>query len=142
MKIIFLGAPGTGKGTHAGIVSKRMGIPVVSTGAMIREAIKNGTPLGEKARAFTSAGALVPDEVVIGIVRERLNAEDCRNGFILDGFPRTVAQAEALEKMGISIDKVICIEVPDDEIVKRMAGRRICPSCGAAYHAAGAVDCG
>ena len=134
MKIIFLGAPGAGKGTKAEIVAERFGIPTISTGAMIREAIKAGTEMGVLAKKFIEQGALVPDDVVIGIVKERLAQSDCANGFILDGFPRTVPQAEALDKMGITLDKVISLEVPDDVIVERMSGRRVCPKCGATYH--------
>ena len=134
MKLIFLGAPGAGKGTQAENVSRKYGIPAVSTGAMIREAIKNGTEMGIAAKAYTESGALVPDEVVIGIIRERLAAPDCANGFILDGFPRTVPQAEALDKMGVDIDLVVDIEVPDEKIVQRMSGRRVCAGCGSSYH--------
>ncbi len=134
MNIIFLGAPGAGKGTQAEIVSKTFGIPTISTGNIIRAAIKNGTEMGEKAKAFTEQGKLVPDEVVIGIIRERLAQPDCANGFILDGFPRTIPQAEALDSMGIAIDRVIDIDVPDDAIVARMSGRRVCKNCGASYH--------
>lgn len=134
MKIIFLGAPGAGKGTQAEIVSQKLGIPTVSTGAIIREALKTGTEMGLKAKKFIEEGALVPDDVVIGIIRERLQKSDCQNGFILDGFPRTVPQAEALDKMGISLTAVVSIEVPDEAIVERMSGRRVCPSCGATYH--------
>ncbi len=134
MKIIFLGAPGAGKGTQAEIVSERLAIPTISTGAIIREAIKNGTEMGLAAKQYTDAGALVPDEVVIGIIRERLAAKDCENGFILDGFPRTVPQAEALDGMGIVPDAVVSMEVPDETIVERMSGRRVCDKCGASYH--------
>ena len=134
MKIIFLGAPGAGKGTQAEIVSERYNIPAISTGAIIREAIKGGTEMGLAAKQYTEAGQLVPDEVVIGIIKERLAAEDCKNGFILDGFPRTVPQAEALSRMNVEIDLVISIEVSDEDIVKRMSGRRVCAKCGASYH--------
>lgn len=134
MKMIFLGAPGAGKGTQAEIVSEKYAIPAISTGAIIREAIKNQTEMGKAAAEYTEKGALVPDEVVIGIIKERLSKDDCKNGFILDGFPRTVPQAEALEEMGVSIDFVIDIEVPDDRIVERMSGRRVCAKCGASYH--------
>lgn len=134
MKIIFLGAPGAGKGTQADKISERLGIPTVSTGAIIREALKNGTEMGLKAKKFIEAGELVPDDVVIGIIKERLAKSDCQNGFILDGFPRTVPQAEALDSMGISLDKVVSIEVPDEAIVERMSGRRVCAKCGASYH--------
>lgn len=134
MKIIFLGAPGAGKGTQAEIVSERLAIPTISTGAIIREAIKNGTEMGLAAKKFTDAGALVPDEVVIGIIRERLAKDDCQNGFILDGFPRTVPQAEALDAMGVALDAVVSLEVADEKIVERMSGRRVCAKCGATYH--------
>ncbi len=134
MKIIFLGAPGAGKGTQAEKVSERYGIPAISTGAIIREAIKTGTEMGLAAKSYTESGALVPDEVVIGIIKERLAKEDCKDGFILDGFPRTVPQSEALDTMGVTIDMVISIEVPDETIVTRMSGRRVCPNCGASYH--------
>ena len=134
MKIIFLGAPGAGKGTQAEKVSERYNIPAISTGAIIREAIKTGTEMGMAAKAYTEKGALVPDEVVIGIIKERLAQDDCASGFILDGFPRTIPQAEALDEMGIEIDKVIDIEVPDEKIVARMSGRRVCPKCGNSYH--------
>lgn len=134
MKIIFLGAPGAGKGTQAEIVAEKLAIPTISTGNIIREALRTGTPMGLKAKSFIEAGQLVPDEVVIGIIRDRLAADDCANGFILDGFPRTIPQAEALDEMGIAIDKVIDIEVADERIVARMSGRRVCPKCGATYH--------
>lgn len=134
MKLIFLGAPGAGKGTQAEVVSERLNIPTISTGNIIRAAIKDGTDMGKKAKDFIEKGALVPDEVVIGIIRDRLKADDCSNGFILDGFPRTVPQAEALDEMGIEIDKVIDIEVPDEKIAARMSGRRVCQGCGASYH--------
>ncbi len=133
MKLMFLGAPGAGKGTQAEIVSEKYQIPAISTGAIIREAIKNGTEMGLAAKAYTESGKLVPDDVVIGIIKERLKADDCAGGFILDGFPRTVAQAEALDAMGIEMDLVISIEVPDEAIVERMSGRRTC-ICGATYH--------
>ncbi len=136
MKIIFLGAPGAGKGTQAEIVSKRLGIPTISTGAIIREALKTGTEMGLKAKKFIEAGQLVPDDVVIGIVKERLGQSDCKDGFILDGFPRTVPQAEALDKMGITLDRVVSIEVSDEKIIERMSGRRVCTECGATYHTA------
>ena len=134
MKIIFLGAPGAGKGTQADIISERLGIPTISTGAIIREALKNGTEMGIKAKKFIEAGELVPDDVVIGIIKERLMKSDCQNGFILDGFPRTVPQAEALDAMGVTLDRVVSIEVPDEAIVERMSGRRVCAKCGASYH--------
>ena len=134
MKIIFLGAPGAGKGTQADIVAARLGIPTISTGVIIREAIKLGTKMGIEAKKFIDAGELCPDDVVIEIIKDRLAKSDCGNGFILDGFPRTVAQAEALERMGVKIDAVISIEVPDDAIVERMVGRRVCANCGVSYH--------
>ena len=134
MKIIFLGAPGAGKGTQADIVSARLGIPTISTGAIIREALKNGTEMGLKAKKFIEQGALVPDDVVIGIINERLAKSDCAGGFILDGFPRTVPQAEALDNMGVKLDAVLSLEVADEVIVRRMSGRRVCSGCGATYH--------
>ena len=134
MKIIFLGAPGAGKGTQADIIAERLGIPTISTGVMIREALKLETEMGLKAKKFIEAGALVPDDVVIGIIKERLAKSDCQNGFILDGFPRTVPQAEALDAMGVTLDAIVSIEVADEVIVKRMSGRRVCAKCGASYH--------
>lgn len=134
MKIIFLGAPGAGKGTQADIVAARLGIPTVSTGAIIRAAVKNGTDMGKKAKKFMDDGALVPDDVVIGIIKERLAMDDCSKGYILDGFPRTVPQAEALDRMGIELDRVVSIEVSDSDIVERMSGRRVCPACASSYH--------
>ncbi len=134
MKLILLGAPGAGKGTQAEVISEKYNIPAVSTGNMIRAALKNGTEMGLKAKSFIDAGALVPDEVVIGIVKEKLSEDDCKNGFILDGFPRTIPQAEALDEMGFGIDAALSIEVADAEIVKRMSGRRVCEKCGASYH--------
>ena len=134
MKIIFLGAPGAGKGTQAEIISEKLGIPTISTGVIIRESLKCGTEMGLKAKKFIEAGELVPDDVVIGIIKERLAKADCQNGFILDGFPRTVPQAEALDAMGVELDKIISIEVPDENIVERMSGRRVCAKCGASYH--------
>lgn len=134
MKIIFLGAPGAGKGTQAEIVSEKFNIPTISTGNIIREALRNGTEMGLKAKAYTESGKLVPDDVVIGIIKERLSKGDCENGFILDGFPRTIPQAEALDRMGIEIDSVVDIEVPDESIMERMTGRRVCGKCGASYH--------
>ncbi len=134
MNIIFLGAPGAGKGTQAEIVSEKLAIPTVSTGNIIRAALKNGTPMGLKAKEYIESGKLVPDEVVIGIIKDRLQEDDCKNGFILDGFPRTIPQAEALDTMGIVIDKVIDIEVADEKIATRMGGRRVCKACGNSYH--------
>ena len=134
MKLIFLGAPGAGKGTQAEIIAAELKIPTISTGNIIREALANGTDMGLKAKAFIEAGKLVPDDVVIGIIKERFAADDCNGGFILDGFPRTIPQAEALDNMGIIIDKVVDIDVPDENIVNRMSGRRVCKACGSSYH--------
>ncbi|MBQ5738948.1 MAG: adenylate kinase [Oscillospiraceae bacterium] len=134
MKLIFLGAPGAGKGTQAEKVSEYLNIPTISTGNIIREALKNGTEMGKKAKSYMDSGALVPDDVVIGIIRERLAQPDCDNGFILDGFPRTIPQAEALDRMGIHIDRIIDIEVPDETIAQRVSGRRVCAACGSSYH--------
>ncbi len=134
MKLILLGAPGAGKGTQAEFISEKLSIPTISTGNIIREAMREGTEMGTLAKSFVDKGNLVPDEVVIGIIKERLSQDDCANGFILDGFPRTIPQAEALDNMGIIIDKVLSIEVADKDIVRRMSGRRVCPACGASYH--------
>jgi len=134
MKLILLGAPGAGKGTQAELICKKLNIPTISTGNILREAIKNKTERGMMAKSFMDAGKLVPDEVIVGIVSERLGADDCKNGFILDGMPRTVAQAEALDEMGVEIDIVLSIEVDDSAIERRMSGRRVCESCGASYH--------
>lgn len=134
MKLILLGAPGAGKGTQAEVICNHLNIPTISTGNIIRAALKAETEMGLKAKEFINNGQLVPDEVVIGIIKERLSEDDCKNGFILDGFPRTIPQAEALDEMGIEIDKVIDIEVPDEKIVLRMSGRRVCPACGNSYH--------
>ncbi len=134
MNLILLGAPGAGKGTQAEKICEKYNIPAVSTGNIIREALKNGTDMGLKAKSYIDAGKLVPDDVVIGIIKERLAESDCANGFILDGFPRTIPQAEALDNMGIVIDKVVDIEVPDEKITARLSGRRVCLKCGATYH--------
>ena len=134
MKLIMLGAPGAGKGTQAAILSERLGIPTISTGNILRAAVKNGTPVGLQAKSYMDAGKLVPDEVIIGIIAERLAEDDCQGGFILDGVPRTIAQAEALEKADVRFDCVLDIEVSDQEIVRRMSGRRACTACGATYH--------
>ncbi len=134
MKLILLGAPGAGKGTQADILCKELDIPTISTGNILRAAIKDGTPTGMKAKAFMDAGKLVPDEVIIGIITERVAQEDCKNGYILDGVPRTIAQAEAMEAAGITFDDVISIEISDETIMERMSGRRVCESCGASYH--------
>ena len=134
MKLILLGAPGAGKGTQAEKICEKLSIPTISTGNIIREAMKNGTEMGIKAKAAVEAGQLVSDDVVIGIIKERLAEDDCQNGFILDGFPRTIPQAEALDSMNVSIDAALSLEVSDREIVKRMSGRRVCEKCGASYH--------
>ena len=134
MKMILLGAPGAGKGTQAERLCKVLDIPTISTGNILRAAVKNGTPTGLKAKAFMDVGKLVPDEVIIGIITERLAEDDCKNGYILDGVPRTIAQAEAMEKAGINFDAVVSIEVADQVIMERMSGRRVCESCGASYH--------
>ena len=134
MNLIFLGAPGAGKGTQAEVVAAKLSIPTISTGNIIREALAKGTEMGLKAKSFIEAGKLVPDDVVIGIIKDRLAAEDCKGGFILDGFPRTIPQAEALDAMGIIIDRVVEIDVPDEVVVTRMSGRRVCKDCGASYH--------
>ena len=131
---LFLGAPGAGKGTQAEIICAKLNIPSISTGNILRAAVKEGTEMGLKAKSFMDAGALVPDEVIIGILKERLAQDDCANGFILDGVPRTIAQAESLEKAGIRFDDVISIEIPDEAIMERMSGRRVCEHCGASYH--------
>lgn len=134
MKLILLGAPGAGKGTQAEKIVEKYGIPAVSTGSIIRAALKAGTEMGLKAKSFMDAGQLVPDDVVIGIIKDRLKEKDCENGFILDGFPRTIPQAQALEDMGVDIDKVLDIEVPDEKITARMSGRRVCSKCANSYH--------
>ena len=134
MNLILLGAPGAGKGTQAEILVKKLSIPAISTGNMLREAIANGTELGMKAKQHMDNGSLVPDELILGIVADRVAQPDCSNGFILDGMPRTLAQAEALENMGVRIDHVVSIEVDDAVIEGRMTGRRVCPKCGASYH--------
>ena len=131
---MFLGAPGAGKGTQAEIVSEKYNIPTISTGALLREAMAKGTELGKSAKSYIDAGDLVPDSVVIGIIEHRLKDDDCKNGFILDGFPRTVPQAQALDAMGVNMDLVISIEVPDEKIIARMGGRRLCKKCGSTYH--------
>ncbi|MBP1571038.1 MAG: adenylate kinase [Oscillospiraceae bacterium] len=133
MNIILLGAPGACKGTQAEIICEKLSIPTISTGNILRAAMKEGTEMGLKAKSFIEAGALVPDEVIIGIVKERLAADDCKNGFILDGVPRTIAQAKAIDEMGIKIDMALDIEVRDETIIERVGGRRVC-SCGASYH--------
>ena len=134
MKLILLGAPGAGKGTQAEKICEKFNIPAISTGNIIRAALANGTEMGLKAKSYMDAGQLVPDEVVIGIIQERLKEDDCKNGFILDGFPRTIPQAQALEDMGIEIDRVVDIEVPDETITSRLSGRRVCEKCANSYH--------
>ena len=134
MKLVLLGAPGAGKGTQAEILSKKMGIPTISTGNILRAAMKNSTPVGLQAKEYVEKGALVPDAVIIGIIRERLAEPDCANGYILDGVPRTIPQAEALEEGGVGLDCALSIEVDDSVIVERMGGRRTCPDCGASFH--------
>ena len=134
MKLILLGAPGAGKGTQAEILSKMLGIPTISTGNILRAAIKDGTPVGLEAKHYMDAGKLVPDEVIIEINHERVAEEDCKDGYILDGVPRTIAQAESLEKAGIVFDHVVSLEISDEVIMDRMGGRRVCEHCGASYH--------
>jgi adenylate kinase len=133
MNLIIMGAPGAGKGTQAELIAARENIPAISTGQILRDAMKAGTELGNVAKSYVESGGLVPDEIVIGIVRDYLVSDACKNGFILDGFPRSIAQAKALEDMGVKIDAVLSIEVDDERIVKRMSGRRVC-ECGASYH--------
>lgn len=133
MNLILMGAPGAGKGTQSEKISEKWAIPAISTGDMLRAAIKAGTELGVTAKSFMDEGKLVPDEIVIGIIKEYLTSDACKNGFILDGFPRSIPQAEALDAMGVKIDAVLSIEVADEKIVERMSGRRVC-TCGASYH--------
>ena len=134
MKLILLGAPGAGKGTYAEMLKSKLGVPTISTGNILRAAVKNGTPVGLKAKEYIDHGHLVPDDVIIGIIDERLQEADCANGYILDGVPRTIAQAEALEAAGIRFDAVVAIEISDEKIIKRMGGRRVCEACGSSYH--------
>lgn len=134
MNLIMLGAPGAGKGTQAEKISEKYAIPTISTGEILRNAISEGTELGKTAKSYMDAGQLVPNEIVIGIIRDFLKQDSCKNGFILDGFPRSIPQAEALDAMGVKIDAVVSIEVADEKIVERMSGRRVCPTCGASYH--------
>ena len=134
MKLILLGAPGAGKGTQGAILSEKLNIPTISTGNILRAAMKDGTPLGEKVKVYMDGGQLVPDELVIELVLERITQPDCKNGYILDGFPRTIPQAEALDRMGIIIDRVVDINVPDEVITRRVSGRRACLDCGSTYH--------
>ena len=134
MKLILLGAPGAGKGTQAEILSRMLNVPTISTGNILRAAMKNGTPVGLKAKEYVESGKLVPDDVIIGIVKERLAEDDCANGYILDGMPRTIPQAEALEANGIEIDWALSIEISDEAIIERMSGRRTCSNCSATFH--------
>ena len=134
MKLILLGAPGAGKGTQAEILSNKCNIPTISTGNILRAAMKNGTPIGLKAKEYVESGKLVPDDVIIGIVKERLAEDDCKNGYILDGMPRTIPQAEALEEAGIEIDCALSIELADEKIIERMSGRRTCKDCSTTFH--------
>ena len=138
MILILLGAPGVGKGTQGALISKEYNIPQISTGDILRNEVKNKTELGKKAKVYMDKGELVPDDVIIGMMENRIKQDDCKNGFILDGFPRTVAQAEAFDEMlkknGLELDKVLLIDVPEEEIIERLTGRRVCPSCGAVYH--------
>ena len=133
MKLILLGAPGAGKGTQSANITEKYGIPAIATGDILRAAVKAGTKLGLEAKSYMDAGKLVPDEVVIGLIKEKLATDECKNGFILDGFPRSIPQAEALDAMGIEVDVVLSLEVADEKIVERMSGRRVC-GCGASYH--------
>ncbi len=134
MRIMLLGAPGSGKGTQAQFICERYGIPQISTGDMLRAAVRDGTDLGKKAKEIMEAGELVPDDLILGLIKERISHSDCAKGFLFDGFPRTIAQAEGLEKLGIELDFVIEIDVPDQEIVKRLSGRRVHPASGRTYH--------
>jgi adenylate kinase len=134
MRLILLGPPGAGKGTQAETLIKILGVPQISTGDILRNALKQGTPIGLKAKSYMDSGNLVPDDVIIDIIKERLTGPDCENGYIFDGMPRTIAQAEALDEQGIEIDAVVSIEVPDEEILKRLSGRRSCSACGMIYH--------
>ena len=134
MRLILLGAPGAGKGTQAEILSKKLGIPSISTGNILRAAIKNGTPVGLQAKAYIEAGKLVPDDVIMGILKDRTAEDDCSNGYILDGVPRTIPQAEAMEEMSISIDAALSIEIDDEVIIERMSGRRTCKNCSSTFH--------
>ncbi len=134
MRVILLGSPGSGKGTQAQFITEKFGIPQISTGDMLRAAVRAGTPLGLEAKKIMDAGQLVSDTIILGLIRERILAEDCKNGFLFDGFPRTIAQADGLEKLGVGIDHVVEIAVEDDEIIKRMSGRRVHPASGRSYH--------
>ena len=134
MNLILLGAPGAGKGTQGELLSEKLGIPTISTGNILREAMKNGTPLGLQVKHSMDNGCLVPDDVIMNILSQRLAETDCKNGFILDGVPRTLSQAESMEQLGIRIDHVVSLEVDDSNITERMSGRRVCTKCGASYH--------
>ncbi|MDR1329222.1 MAG: adenylate kinase [Oscillospiraceae bacterium] len=134
MKLVLLGAPGAGKGTQAQILSEKLGVPMISTGNILRAAVKNETPVGLRAKAYMDSGELVPDEVIIGIMRERMAEPDCAGGYILDGMPRTITQAEALDTGGVEVETALTIEISDEEIIARMSGRRVCPDCGETYH--------
>ena len=134
MNMILLGAPGAGKGTQGELIAEKLRIPTISTGNMLREAMKNETPLGKQVKKYMDDGSLVPDDVILSIIAERIARPDCKNGFILDGVPRTLPQAQAMDAKGIRIDHVVSLEVDDNEIASRMAGRRVCTECGASYH--------
>jgi adenylate kinase len=138
MRIIFLGAPGSGKGTQSKLVAKDFGIPQLSTGDILREAVKNGTEVGKEAKRFMDAGDLVPDQIIVGIIKDRTAENDCQKGFILDGFPRTVEQADALQEMfnqsGQSLDRVVYLEIDPEKVIERLTGRRVCSNCGAEFH--------
>ena len=134
MNIVLFGPPGAGKGTQAAFLSKKLRVPSISTGVMLRDAVRNQTPVGIKAKAYMDEGVLVPDDVIIGILRERTAEADCKDGYIMDGVPRTKAQAEAIDAQGIDIDIVLSIEISDEEIKERLGERRVCPECGATYH--------
>lgn len=134
MRLILLGGPGAGKGTQAGFLTEHFGIPQISTGDMLRAAVKAGSPLGREAKKIMDAGGLVSDDIIMELIKERLQEPDCKNGYLFDGFPRTIAQAEAMKKDGIGVDHVVEITVPDEEIIKRMSGRRVHPSSGRTYH--------
>lgn len=134
MRIILLGSPGSGKGTQAQFITEKFAIPQISTGDMLRAAVREGTPLGIEAKKVMDAGGLVSDDIILGLIKERIAHSDCKNGYLLDGFPRTIAQAEGLEKMGVELDYVIEIAVDDEEIIKRMSGRRVHMASGRSYH--------
>ena len=134
MRLILLGAPGAGKGTQAAFITEKFGVPQISTGDMLRTAVKAGTPLGREAKQFMDAGALVPDDVIIGLVKERIKQPDCARGFLFDGFPRTIPQADAMKNAGVKLDYVVEVDVDDTEIIKRLSGRRVHPASGRTYH--------